>query len=207
MNDEQNMLFGGWCTWFQRGVRGGGGVNDVRCGLQTKMMLFGGWWTKHVVRWMMHLVSKGGFKGVVRGGVGGLMTFVVDCKPRWCCLVDDEQNMLFGGWCIWFQRGGSGWGWGVWGVNDVRCGLQTKMMLFGAWWTKHVVWWMMNKTCCSVDDAFGFKGRVRGGWGGLMTFVVDCKPRWCCLVDDEQNMLFGGWCTWFQRGGSGGWGG
>ena len=37
---------------------------------------------------------------------------------------------------------------------------------------------MMNKTCCSVDDAFGFKGGVRGGgWGGLMTFVVDCKPR------------------------------
>ena len=37
----------------------------------------------------------------------------------------------------------------------------------------------MNKTCCSVDDAFGFKGGVRGGEakGGLMTFVVDCKPR------------------------------
>ena len=90
---------------FKEGVRGGGGVNDVRCGLQTKMMLFGGWWTKHVVRWMMHLVSKGGF-----GGVGGLMTFVVDCRQRWCCLVDDEQNMLFSRWCIWFQRGGSG-GW------------------------------------------------------------------------------------------------
>ena len=106
VNDEKNMLFGGWCTWFQRGVRVGGvgGINDVRCGLQTKMMLFGGWWTKHVVRWMMHLVSK--------GGLGGLMTFVVDCKPRWCCLVDDEQNMLFGGWCVWFQRGGSGGGGG-----------------------------------------------------------------------------------------------
>ena len=39
---------------------------------------------------------------------------------------------------------------------------------------------MMNKTCCSVDDVLGFKGGVRGGggWrGGLMTFVVDCKPR------------------------------
>ena len=24
---------------------------------------------------------------------------------------------------------------------------------------------MMNKTCCSVDDAFGFKGGVRGGGG------------------------------------------
>ena len=29
---------------------------------------------------------------------------------------------------MWFQRGGSG---RVGGVNDVRCGLQTKMMLFG----------------------------------------------------------------------------
>ena len=76
-----------------------------------------------------------GFKGGVREGWGGLMTFVVDCKPRWCCLVDDEQNMLFGGWCIWFQRG-------VRGVNDVRCGLQTKMMLFGGWWTKLVRWMM-----------------------------------------------------------------
>ena len=64
-----------------------------------------------------------------------------------------------------------------------------------------------EKTCCSVDDALGFKGGFGGvGWGGLMTFVVDCKPR-CCLVDDEQNMLFGGWCIWFQRGGSGGVGG
>ena len=35
-----------------------------------------------------------------------------------CCSVDDAFGF----------KGGSG---GVGGVNDVRCGLQTKMMLFG----------------------------------------------------------------------------
>ena len=37
----------------------GGGVNDVRCRLSTKMMFF-----------------------VEMGGVGGLMTCVVDCQQR-----------------------------------------------------------------------------------------------------------------------------
>ena len=42
---------------------------------------------------------------------------------------------------------------------------------------------MMNKTCCSVDDALGFKGGVRGGWGG----VNDVR---CGL--QTRMMLFGG---------------
>ena len=42
---------------------------------------------------------------------------------------------------------------------------------------------MMNKTCCSVDDAFGFKGGVRGGGGG----VNDVR---CGL--QTKMMLFGG---------------
>ena len=31
-----------------------------------------------ILRWMMHIVSKGGSGGV--GGWGGVMTFIVDCK-------------------------------------------------------------------------------------------------------------------------------
>ena len=45
-----------------------------------------------------------------------------------------------------------------WGGNDVRCYLQTKMV---------VLRWMMN--------VFGSGGGV--GWGGVMTFVVTCKQR------------------------------
>ena len=41
VDDEKHVVW--WMIHFvSKGVRGGGGLNDVRCGLQTKMMLFGG---------------------------------------------------------------------------------------------------------------------------------------------------------------------
>ena len=80
-------------------------------------------------------------------GVGGVMTFVVACKQRWCTCVDNEHV-----WKLWGQ-----WGGGV-GGNDVRCCLQTKMMFLCGWWT-----------CLEAV------GGGSGGVGGVMMFVVACK--------------------------------
>ena len=51
-------------------------------------------------------------------GVGGIMTFVVDGKQRWCSSVDDVL-------CFKECSG--------WGGNDVRCWWQTKKKSFCEW--------------------------------------------------------------------------
>ena len=62
------------CVW-KGGVGSGGGGNDVRCYLQTKMMFFGGWW----------MCLEGW------GGVGGGMRFVVTWKQRWCSYLQTKM--------------------------------------------------------------------------------------------------------------------
>ena len=62
------------------GFRGGGGVINLRCCLQTKMMFFGRWmmlaYKDDVLRWMMNVFVR----GVGWGGWGGELLTFVECS-------------------------------------------------------------------------------------------------------------------------------
>ena len=139
------------------------------------------------------LSFKGGFGGGGWGGWGGLMTFVLDCQPRWCSSVDDAH-------C---NRGGFGGGVGgvfSFVVDCKQTGCSSVQMC--------VVTNYNQSWCSSVDDAHCDRG---GFGGGVFSFVVDCKQTGCssvqmCVVQPKL-VFFGGWCTLSQGGFGGGVGG
>ena len=147
-------------------------------GLQRNLMFYGGW--------CMHKQEPSvDYAFCFKGGSGGLVAFVADCKQTWYSSMDDAETKNVR-WIMHFvSREDSGWG-----VGHVRCGLQTNMMFFGGWCTnKKNLRWMMHFVSWG-GSGLGGVGHVHCGYS---------KQTWCSSVGDaEAKRMFGRWCILFQ---------